>query len=111
MGNNDKYMELAQAYSDGLRELFAPPSPPTRERGALRGPSSYEDLAEKAERLLGFSENLGRVVSSQLSAPDPVLRIEGSTRMIAKALADLEVQGLDARTATVSLGQPLGQYG
>jgi len=91
MESLNAYDAVAHAYADGVRTLFAPSGQPTKERGAARGPSSYEDLAKKAEALSGVSDNLGKEVAAQLSAPDAVVRMDGSTRMLAKALTDLEV--------------------
>lgn len=88
---NDTYQVAAQAYADGVRALFAPAGPATKERGGFQGPTSYEDLAKRAEDLSGLSDDLGKEIAGQLAAPDPALRMEGSTRMLAKALADLEV--------------------
>ena len=91
MTQKDSYEVVARAYADGVRTLFAPPGPATRERGVDRGPASYEGLAKKAEALSGVSDNLGKEIAAQLSAPDPSVRMEGSNRMLAKALMDLEV--------------------
>lgn len=88
---DDAYQVAAQAYADGVRTLLAPSGPPRKDRGGVRGPASYEDLAKEAEDLSGVSDNLGKVIAGQLSAPDPGLRMEGSTRMLAKALTDLEI--------------------
>jgi hypothetical protein len=101
MNKKDKYVESALAYADGVRTLFAPSGTSMNEQGGkdragrkrsgVQGPTSYEDLAKKAEDLSGISDNLGKVIAAQLSAPDPSVRMGGSTRMLAKALTDLEV--------------------
>jgi hypothetical protein len=88
---NNSYVSIVGVYADGVRMLFAPSDQLTRERGRVQGPTSYEDLADKAEDLSAVSDNLGNVITAQLSAPDAILRMEGSTRILAKALTDLEV--------------------
>jgi hypothetical protein len=87
----NSYNVIAHAYVDGVRTLFTPSVQPGKERGAVRGPSTYEDLAKKAEALSGVSDSLGKEIAAQLSASDPGVRMDGSTRMLAKALTDLEV--------------------
>jgi hypothetical protein len=91
MNSKDSYLGVAKSYADGVQELFAPSGPPTKERGVVRGPSSYEDLARKAENLSAVSEDLTKVIVTQLADTDPVVRMESSTRMLAKALTDLEI--------------------
>ena len=76
MSKQDSYEVVARAYADGVRSLFAPSGPTTRERGADRGRASYEGLAKKAEALSGISDNLGKEIVAQLSAPDPGVRME-----------------------------------
>jgi hypothetical protein len=70
MDKEESYLSNAQAYADGVRTLFAPAGPPTKERGGVQGLTSYEDLSKKAENLSGVSDDLGKVIAGQLSAPD-----------------------------------------
>lgn len=101
MNTQDRYLESARAYADGIRTLFGPSGPSMKgqggrdrrggERGVVQGPTSYEDLAKKAEKLSSVSDDFTRVIASQLADTDPAVSMEGSTRMLAKALTDLDV--------------------
>ncbi len=91
MSKQDSYEVVARAYADGVRSLLASPGPATRERGSVQGPSSYEDLAKEAEELSSVSDDLTKVITSELADTDAAVRMESSTRMLAKALTDLEV--------------------
>ncbi len=91
MATLNSYDAVAHAYADGVRALFASSGLPTKERGAMRGPSSYRELAERAEKLSSISEDFTKVIASQLDDADPAVRTEASTRMLAKTLTDLEV--------------------
>jgi hypothetical protein len=91
MSTKDNYMKSARAYADGVRGLFAPSGPPAKDRGIVRGPSSYEDLAKKAEKLSSVSDNLTKMITSQLADTDPAVSMETSSRMLAKALTDLQI--------------------
>jgi len=86
----NSYLGIAQAYADGVRLLFTPPSTSIGERGR-RGPTSYEDLAEQAEALSSLSTKLGRAAEDQLADDAPIVRAQASTRLLAKALTDLQV--------------------
>lgn len=90
MNPNDAYMPTARAYADGVRVLFAPSGIPTGERGG-RGPKSPKDLAEQADRLSPLSAELTRAAEAQLSDEDPMVRAQASTRLLAKAMTDLEI--------------------
>ncbi len=96
MNPSNVYREAAQAYADGVRALFAPPTPiskATSERGEhrTRGPVSPTDLAVKAEQLASLSANLTRATTAQLADADPAARVQASTSLLAKALTDLEI--------------------
>jgi hypothetical protein len=58
MDKEESYLPNAQAYADGVRTLFAPAGPPTKERGGVQGLTSYEDLSKKTENLSGVSDDL-----------------------------------------------------
>jgi hypothetical protein len=90
MTTTDSYRTVAQAYADGVRVLFAPPRVPAGERGG-HGPVSPEDLAEQAEKLSPQSRELAQVAATRLADPDPVVRMQASTSLLAKALTDLEI--------------------
>lgn len=91
MNSKDLYLKTAKSYTDGVRELFAPSGPTTKERGVVRGPSSFGDLAKKAEQLSSVSDDFTKAIVYQLKDADPDVSMEGSTRMLAKALTDLEI--------------------
>lgn len=90
MSPSSAFAETAQAYADGVRVLFAPSGMPTGERGG-RGPMSYEDLAVQAEKLAPASERLTQEAEARLDDEDPVARIQASTSLLAKAIADLQI--------------------
>jgi hypothetical protein len=90
MGATDEYLEAARAYADGVRVLFAPSGAPAGERGG-RGPASPKDLADQGEKLSALSAELTRAAAAQLADGDPSVRAQASTRLLAKALTDLEV--------------------
>jgi hypothetical protein len=95
----DPYTASAHAYAAGVRSIFAPAAPalgaPDRvERGdaSTRGlPAAPEDLAGQAEQLAPISSDLTRAAGARLADPDPVVRAQASTALLAKALTDLEV--------------------
>jgi hypothetical protein len=90
MSSNDPYLEAARAYADGVRVLFAPAGVPTGERGE-RGPASYEDLVGQAEQLAPQSAQLTEAATVLLEEKDAALRVQASTRLLAKVLTDLDI--------------------
>ena len=87
------FREAARAYADGVQALLAPVAPPTRppERSPERGAAPAAVLAERAERLAPLSERYTRDAAAGLAAPDPAIRTQVATGLLAKALTDLEV--------------------
>jgi hypothetical protein len=92
VNSKDTYLEAARAYADGVRVLFAPSGQETGERGG-RGPQSYVDLAEQAERLAPLSAQVTEEAAARLAEATPGERIEVETALLAKALTDLEICG------------------
>lgn len=90
MNSPESYSALAQAYTDGVRVLFAPSGQPTGERGG-HGPAAPEELLEQAEQLEPISAALTQAASVQLEDSDPAVRVQASESLLAKALTDLEV--------------------
>lgn len=90
MNGDEAYLEAVRAYADGVRVLFAPSGEPTGERGG-RGPVSYSDLADQAEKLLPISEQLAQEASARLDVPEPAVRTQTEAALLAKALTDLEI--------------------
>ena len=90
MHTTSPYLSAANAYADGVRTLLAPAGLPTRERGP-RGPTSPRDLADQAEQLAPLSAELTAAAAAQLENPDPAERSAAATRLLAKALTDLDV--------------------
>ncbi|MBM4430152.1 MAG: hypothetical protein FJ026_07365 [Chloroflexi bacterium] len=84
------YSTAASAYADAVRALLAPAGVPSGERGA-RGPASARDLADQAERLAPLSAEVTASAAAQLQDPDAAERMSASTRLLAKALVDLDV--------------------
>jgi hypothetical protein len=91
--------DIARAYVDGVRELLSPSGAASAERGA-GAPTSYAGLAERAETLAPLSAELTRSMSEDLAAPDVATRTDAASRLLAKALADLEVTAYLAQAAT-----------
>lgn len=91
MNEKNAYLKTAQSYIDGYWELFGVSGAATKERGLVQGPSSYDELAQRAEKLSVVSDSLTNAIASQLSDTDIVISMEGSARMLAKMLTDLEV--------------------
>jgi hypothetical protein len=91
MSEPDEYVQVAAAYSDAVRALFTLPSVPTGtgERGF--GRAFETELTDAADRLSPLSDNLTRVTTIQLNDDDPDTRVLASTRLLAKALTDLQV--------------------
>src|SRR2546422_1165584 len=91
MENRNSYLAVAEAYSDGVRNLFAPSGAPTGERGEP-GPASPADLAAQAEKLAPLSSSLTAEAANRVvSSTDPADRAQASTQLLAKALTDLKV--------------------
>src|SRR5262245_39888702 len=84
--------EIAHAYADGVRQLFAPSGQPAsdRDRGAS-GATNPAELADQAEQLKPTSAALTDALAGRLSSDDPNAALDASTRLLAKALADLQV--------------------
>src|SRR5262245_45200549 len=78
------YADLARDYASGARELFATPQAGFIERGA-------DPLVARAEALSPLSGNLTQAAAAGLEAADPAVRAEAEQRLLAKALADLEI--------------------
>ena len=90
MSSSSAFAEIARAYADGVRVLFAPTGAVAGERGG-RGPVSYEDLAVQAEDLAPVSEQFIREAETRLEDGDPMARIQASTSLLAKAITDLQI--------------------
>jgi hypothetical protein len=90
MSTNDAYLEVARAYADGVRVLFARPGVEAGTRRG-RGPVSYSDLGDQAEKLLPISGQLTREASARLDAPEAAVRTQTEAALLAKALTDLEI--------------------
>ncbi len=84
------YQEAARVYTDGVRALFASGGAPVKERG-VRGPASYDEVVEQAEKLLPASVNLTEAAARQLTEEEPAARSAAATRLLAKALTDLQI--------------------
>lgn len=91
--------EIARAYVDGVRELLSPGGAATAERGGA-APTSYAGLAERADSLAPVSAELTRAMAADLAAPDAATRTDAASRLLAKALTDLEVTAFLAQAAT-----------
>lgn len=115
MTTTENYRAVAEAYATGVRELFT--LAPTLPVPGVRGLGAPEALAERAESLAPLSAELTRSVSAQLAADDPLVRERASTRLLAKALTDLDVsayllQAAQGETTSLTRGvQPLGVEG
>ncbi len=81
--------DLARAYVDGVRSLLAGSAPGAGERGTATVIGA--DAAERAEALAPLSEELTGSLAAGLEAEDTSTRTEAASRLLAKALADLEV--------------------
>ena len=91
MENGNSYLAVAEAYSDGVRNLFAPSGAPTGERGES-APASPADLAAQAEKLAPLSSSLTAEAANRLAGgTDPADRAQASTQLLAKALTDLKI--------------------
>lgn len=77
-----------RAYVDQVRAALATGAPSA---GAERGAQGAEASAAQAEALAPLSRDLTRFLAAGIAAPDPAQRLAASTRLLAKALADLEV--------------------
>lgn len=84
------YLEVAQAYTDNVRLLFAQ-TPGPRERSAGSKVFAAPDLADQAEKLATISTRLTTESSNKLAATNSLERAEASNQLLAKALTDLTV--------------------
>lgn len=85
-----KYERAAQAYVEAARALFTPDVMPAGQRGADEAVPA-EALADQAETLTTLSAQLTQATEGQLQSEDPKIRAQASTRLLAKALTDLEI--------------------
>jgi hypothetical protein len=114
MSSADQYNETARAYADGLRELLASPGAAAGERGG-RGPTSYDDATFAAEGLDKTSKALTRAAAAGLESDSEAERQTASLRLLAKALADLEVSahllqlGIDEQDEISLSAETLGE--
>jgi hypothetical protein len=101
--SNSSYQSAAESYAQGVRDLFAaaPGAPATR--GEL-APAPPTDLADRAEALAATSRDLTTAAAAKLAHPDPNVRMEGSTQLLAKALADLQVSAMLFQAAQAEQG-------
>jgi hypothetical protein len=101
--SNSSYQSAAESYAQGVRDLFAaaPGAPATR--GEL-APAPPTDLADRAAALAATSRDLTTVAAAKLAHPDPNVRIEGSTQLLAKALTDLQVSAMLLQAAQAEQG-------
>lgn len=94
MNQEAQTSDLAQAYAAGVKGLLAPAGqgPATAERGgATAGPETFAEMAARAEALEPLSARLVGEMSAGLGSPDVAAREAAANRLLAKALADLEV--------------------
>ncbi len=103
MDSNSSYQSAAASYAQGVRDLFAaaPGAPATR--GELT-PAPPTDLADRAEALAATSRDLTTAAAAKLAHPDPNVRMEGSTQLLAKALTDLQVSAVLFQAAQAEQG-------
>ena len=90
MDTQSDYAQVAQAYADNVRSIFTPPAASTGERGG-GGTVAYDELADRAEQLSPISARLTEAAARELDAANPDTRAQASTRLLAKALTDLQV--------------------
>jgi hypothetical protein len=102
--SNNSYQSAAESYAQGVRDLFAaaPGAPATR--GEL-APAPPTDLADRAEALAATSRDLTTAAAAKLAHPDPNVRMEGSTQLLAKALTDLQVSAVLFQAAQAEQGR------
>lgn len=91
--------DLARTYAEGVRALFRPPSP-RAVQPAARGRRPSARLTRQAAALAPISADLTRTLSAGLAAADPAERAETSTRLLAKALTDLQISAYLLMAAT-----------
>lgn len=87
---NKTYAQQLAEYSAELRTFFAPESA-ARAPGTRGISKRAENLAERGERLVEMSRELGEATSGRLSHPEQKNRIEAQARLLAQANAQLEV--------------------
>jgi hypothetical protein len=117
MPTSTTYQQLAQAYAAGARALLAPAAPLAGERsitpvakGPVARPSPVGDLrldlADQAEQLAPLAADFTQAAAAQLADPDPQARLQASTGLLAKALADLEISARLLQAAEDEEDQP-----
>jgi hypothetical protein len=90
MTTANEYERAAYAYVEATRALFAQDVRPAGARGADEAPPA-EALADQAQTLTVLAAQLTQAAEKQLHAEDAQVRAQASTRLLAKALTDLEV--------------------
>ena len=88
--NRRRYATLARSYADGVTELFAATDTITGERGE-GGAASTTYLVKHAEIVSPISAELTVAAADLLQDPDPQVRVQAATRLLAKSIADLQV--------------------
>jgi len=84
------YAQLLAEYSAELRTIFAPEAA-ARAPGTRRIAKGAGNLAERGERLVELSRELGEATSGRLAHPEQKQRVEAQARLLAQATAQLEV--------------------
>ncbi len=90
MSTADEYERAAHAYVEALRALVTSEVMPAGQRGADEA-APAEALADQADTLTTLSSELTQAAEKELHAEDAQARARASTRLLAKALTDLEV--------------------
>lgn len=103
---SNSYSQAAQAYTRGVRDLFAPAGPVISERGR-RSQIAVRSLADRAEQLAPRSAEMTQVATAELTSADPLARIQASTGLLAKALTDLEISATLLQAAEQEEGRPV----
>lgn len=98
----------ARAYADGVAALLGPTAAGPGER-TTRGRQDPAALVEQAGRLIPLSTQLTAELGPAVKAADPSERIQATTQLLAKAVADLQVGALLLQ-ATESAG-PIARSG
>jgi len=112
MPTSTTYQQLAQAYAAGARALLTPAIAAAGERGGIapvaKGPAA--PLADQAEQLAPLAAEFTWVAAAQLDDPDPQARLQATTCLLVKALAELEISArlLQAAEEEEQVARPKG---
>jgi hypothetical protein len=93
MAGDDTYQKTAATYAEQLRTLFVPSPESADQEPARRSGTrvASDELADRVDRLVDTSKDLGQMNTGYLDAADEPLREAAELKLLTQAMAEIQV--------------------